>query len=73
MSHPNGLPRDLDHDRRGREQRHEADHREGLTSATYIHEADETVQYERGFAQVWALAADEEESATILRRRIDQC
>lgn len=44
---------------------------EGLTDATYIHEPDETVEYERGFDQLWARAADDEESATILRRRIE--
>lgn len=43
---------------------------EGLTSATYIHEPDETERYEKGFTQVWAAAASEAESATILRARI---
>ena len=43
---------------------------EGLTDATYIHEADETAEYERGFDQLWAQAATDDESATILRERI---
>lgn len=43
---------------------------EGLTDATYIHERRETDVYEHGFEQLWALAADDEESATILRRHI---
>lgn len=45
---------------------------EGLTDATYIHEPDETAAYEEGFTQLWGIAADESESATILRRRIKQ-
>ncbi|MFE0027192.1 helix-turn-helix domain-containing protein [Amycolatopsis sp. NPDC059021] len=45
---------------------------EGLTDATYIHEADETAEYERGFNQLWSRAADDAESATILRERINQ-
>jgi hypothetical protein len=45
---------------------------EGLTDATYIHETDETSEYEHGFEQLWARAADDDESATILRRRIEQ-
>jgi hypothetical protein len=44
---------------------------QGLTDATYIHEPDETERYEGGFEQLWAQAADESESATILRRRIE--
>jgi hypothetical protein len=43
---------------------------EGLTDATYLHEPGETAVYERGFEQLWQLAADDEESATILRRHI---
>ena len=43
---------------------------EGLTDATYIHEADETDAYERGFEQLWKSALDERDSATMIRRRI---
>jgi hypothetical protein len=43
---------------------------EGLTDATYIHELDETAVYENDFAELWALALDEKDSASILRRRI---
>jgi Domain of unknown function (DUF5753)/Helix-turn-helix domain len=43
---------------------------ESLTDATYIHEADETAVYEQDFAELWALALDEQRSASILRRRI---
>lgn len=43
---------------------------EGLTDATYIHEQAETDTYERGFAELWEFAADDAESATILRRHI---
>lgn len=43
---------------------------EGLTDATYIHEPDETAVYEQDFAELWAAALDEEDSASILRRRI---
>jgi hypothetical protein len=43
---------------------------EGLTNATYIHEPDETAVYEQDFAELWAIALDEDNSANILRRRI---
>lgn len=43
---------------------------EGLTDATYIHEPDETDVYLKAFADLWESAADDHESATILRRRI---
>lgn len=43
---------------------------EGLTDATYIHEPDETEVYLKAFADLWESAADDQESATILRRRI---
>lgn len=43
---------------------------EGLTDATYIHEADETDAYEQGFEQLWKTALDERDSATMIRRRI---
>jgi hypothetical protein len=43
---------------------------EGLTDATYIHDPAETAVYRIGFEQLWELAADDEESATILRRHI---
>ena len=43
---------------------------EGLTDATYIHEADEIATYEQGFEDLWATALDERASATMLRRRI---
>lgn len=43
---------------------------EGLTDAAYIHEPDETAVYRSGFEQLWTLAADDEESDTILRRHI---
>jgi hypothetical protein len=44
---------------------------EGLTDATYIHEPGETAVYERGFDQLWEeVAADDDKSATILRRHI---
>ncbi len=45
---------------------------EGLTNATYIHESGEVDTYEHGFRDIWALAADERRSVTILRRRIEQ-
>ncbi|QWF78784.1 helix-turn-helix domain-containing protein [Amycolatopsis sp. CA-230715] len=45
---------------------------EGMTNATYIHEADETAVYEASFDEVWAKAADDAKSATILRRRIKE-
>jgi hypothetical protein len=43
---------------------------EGLTSATYIHEPDETAVYERGFEAIWGMALDERASATMLRKRV---
>lgn len=43
---------------------------EGLTDATYIHEADETAAYREGFEHLWAKALDERASATMLRRRV---
>jgi hypothetical protein len=43
---------------------------ESLTDATYIHEPDETAVYEQDFAELWAMALDEQRSASILRRRI---
>jgi hypothetical protein len=43
---------------------------EGQTDATYIHEPDETAVYEQDFAILWAVALDEQRSASILRRRI---
>lgn len=45
---------------------------EGLTDATYIDEDRETAVYEEDFEHLWATARDERESATILRRRINQ-
>jgi transcriptional regulator with XRE-family HTH domain len=44
---------------------------EGLTSATYIHESNETNTYQEAFAELWQVAASDRESATILRRRIN--
>lgn len=44
---------------------------EGFTDATYIHEEDETSVYASEFDRLWAVAADDRASATILRRRID--
>lgn len=43
---------------------------EGLANSTYIHESDEVSVYESTFADLWELAASDQESATILRRRI---
>jgi transcriptional regulator with XRE-family HTH domain len=43
---------------------------EGLTDATYIHEPDETSVYEHGFDEIWTIALDERNSATMLRKRI---
>jgi hypothetical protein len=43
---------------------------EGLTDATYIHEPDETAVYEQEFAELWGVALDEQDSASIIRRRI---
>jgi hypothetical protein len=43
---------------------------EGLTDATYLHQPDETIVYERGFEDLWLAALDERASATMLRRRI---
>jgi hypothetical protein len=45
---------------------------EGATTSTYLHEPDEVKVYEALLDQVWALAADSTESATILRERIQQ-
>lgn len=43
---------------------------EGLANGTYIHEPDEVAVYRSTFAQLWDMAASDQESATILRRRI---
>jgi len=45
---------------------------EGATAATYLHEPAETDVYVSWFERLWAIAADEDSSATILRRRILQ-
>lgn len=45
---------------------------EGLTDATYLHEHDDVDAYEQGFEGLWAEALDEVQSATILRRRIEE-
>ncbi|GAA1978375.1 helix-turn-helix transcriptional regulator [Amycolatopsis minnesotensis] len=45
---------------------------EGMTDATYIHEADETAVYETAFDEVWGKAANNVESGNILRRRIEE-
>lgn len=45
---------------------------EGATTATYLHEPVETDVYVRRFERLWSRAADADESATILRRRIQQ-
>lgn len=44
---------------------------EGYTHATYIHEPDETSVYASEFERLWSSALDDRESASILRRRID--
>lgn len=43
---------------------------EGLTDATYIADPEETAVYEQDHDELWAMALDEHDSATILRRRI---
>ncbi|MGB3439838.1 MAG: helix-turn-helix transcriptional regulator [Actinophytocola sp.] len=43
---------------------------DGITDATYIHEADETAVYSATFEGIWAQALDDEGSATILRVHI---
>lgn len=45
---------------------------EGATAATYLHEPIETDVYTSRFERLWALAADRDASATLLRRRIQQ-
>lgn len=45
---------------------------EGATTATYLHEPIETDVYTSRFERLWALAADRDASATLLRRRIQQ-
>lgn len=45
---------------------------EGATTSTYLHEPDEVKRYEHLLDQLWPLAADSTESATILRERIQQ-
>lgn len=43
---------------------------EGLTDATYIADPDETAVYEQDHEELWSMALDEQDSATILRRHI---
>jgi Domain of unknown function (DUF5753) len=43
---------------------------EGLTDATYIAEPDEIDIYVQDFTELWSIALNEQDSATILRRRI---
>jgi transcriptional regulator with XRE-family HTH domain len=43
---------------------------EGLTDATYIHDPAELEVYKSGFDQLWNMAADDQQSETILRRHI---
>ena len=43
---------------------------EGLTDATYIQAPDQVLTYEDAFTHVWNLAASDQDSAKILRRRI---
>lgn len=44
---------------------------EGFTDATYIHEPVETAVYAAKFEDLWSAALSDDESVTILRRRID--
>lgn len=43
---------------------------EGLTDATYIADPEETAVYEQDHDELWSMALDESDSATILRMRI---
>ena len=45
---------------------------EGATTATYLHEPDDTAIYDARFERLWALASPADESATIVRERISQ-
>ncbi|WP_030469985.1 helix-turn-helix domain-containing protein [Lentzea aerocolonigenes] len=45
---------------------------EGLTDATYVHALKDIEKHQASFDQVWALAEDEDASASIVRRRITE-